>query len=68
MKHPSSRKDAGKPEAWDFEYPIEDLLAYKNTPTKWKLEWLEEINRLTFKVLTKKEREFREKMRRGEIG
>jgi hypothetical protein len=47
------------------EYPIEVIKKYKATSTRWKLEWLEEVNRLTNLTLTKKQKKFREKIREG---
>ncbi len=49
------------------EYPIEVIKKYKATSTRWKLEWLEEVNRLTNLTLTKKQKKFREKIREGLI-
>ncbi len=48
-----------------YEYPIEVIKKFKATSTKWKLNWLEEVNRLTTSALTKKEKIFREKIRKG---
>lgn len=45
----------------------EMLRKYRSASAEWKLNWLEEINRITFSVLNAKQREIREKFRRGEI-
>lgn len=47
------------------EYPIAVIKKYKAASTRWKLEWLEEVNRLTNLTLTKKQKKFREKIRKG---
>lgn len=51
----------------EYEYSREILDAYRKSPTEWKLNWLEEVNRLSFQVLDEKHLALREKMRRGEI-
>lgn len=48
-----------------YEYPVEVIKKYKATSTRWKLEWLEEVNRLTNLTLTKKQKKFRDKIRKG---
>ncbi len=52
-----------------FRYTIEDekIREYMKLTTEQKLQWLEEIVMLTDLTLTDKEKEFREKLRRGEI-
>lgn len=52
-----------------FSYTLETekILKYMKLSTEDKLKWLEEINELTFRILTKKQKEFRQKIRRGEI-
>lgn len=60
--------DQAQSAVWDFVYPKEVRRRFQQLSTKEKLEWLEEIHRLALKLRTKKEWEFAEKMRRGEIG
>lgn len=52
-----------------FSYKLEDekIRAYMKLTAREKLQWLEEINRFTFFVLNEKQKEFREKLRSGEI-
>ncbi len=52
-----------------FHYHLEDekILAYMKLTTEEKLQWLYEINQLTQAVLSEKEKEFRNKLRRAEI-
>jgi hypothetical protein len=50
-----------------YECSIEAIKRFKRASTEWKLNWLEEVNRLTFKILTSHEKEFGRKIRRGEI-
>ena len=56
-----------KTERGGFSYhcDLEKIKAYKKVPPKQKLQWLEEINALTNKVLTKSQKKFREKIRKG---
>jgi hypothetical protein len=61
-----SKDDA--PGGIEYEYSREVIENYRKSPTEWKLNWLEEVNRLTFLVLDEKQKSFREKFRRGEIG
>ncbi len=51
----------------EYEYPIEVIKKYRAASTKWKLEWLEEVNKLTSLVLSKKAQNFRNKIRKGLI-
>lgn len=51
----------------EYEYPIEIIKRYRASSTKWKLEWLEEVNKLTNEVLSKKERILRDRIRKGLI-
>lgn len=51
----------------EYEYSREILDAYRRTPAEWKLNWLEEVNKLTFQVLDEKHRALREKMRHGKV-
>jgi len=51
----------------EYEYSPEILDAYRRSSTEWKLNWLEEVNVLTFQVLDERHRALREKIRRGEI-
>jgi hypothetical protein len=44
----------------EYFYSKEVLKKYYSTSTEWKLNWLEEINRITFSILTPKQREIRE--------
>jgi len=52
-----------------YEYTVEEdkIKKYLKLSTKQKLEWLEEINKLTDLVLTPKQKEVRNKFRSGEI-
>ncbi|MEK7449908.1 MAG: hypothetical protein AAB019_10570 [Planctomycetota bacterium] len=49
-----------------YAYPDEVLYKFRDTSTEWKLNWLEEVNKLTDKVLTKREKKLREKLRKTE--
>lgn len=53
--------------AFNFTYSEEVIRKYRDSSTEWKLNWLEEMNILTFKVLGPKEKRFREKFRQGLI-
>ncbi len=50
-------------------YTLEDdkIIEYMRLSTEDKLKWLEEINEFTNMVLSDREKEFREKLRAGEI-
>ena len=52
-----------------FSYNLEDekIISYMKLTAEEKLQWLEDINKFTFSVLTPRQKEFREKLRRGEI-
>jgi len=52
-----------------INYTIEEekLIEYMKLSTEDKLNWLEEINEFTNMVLNDKEKEIREKLRKGEI-
>ncbi|OGL39695.1 MAG: hypothetical protein A3C43_05340 [Candidatus Schekmanbacteria bacterium RIFCSPHIGHO2_02_FULL_38_11] len=50
-----------------YIYPIEVLRKFRDSSAEWKLNWLEEINILSSKVLNKREKVFREKIRKGLI-
>lgn len=52
-----------------LSYSLEDekIIEYMKLSTEDKLKWLEEINEITNMVLTDKEKEFREKLKKGEI-
>jgi hypothetical protein len=52
-----------------FSYTIEDekIKEYMKLTTEQKLIWLQEINDFTNMVLTDKEKEFRNKLRKCEI-
>ena len=54
-------------EAWDFEYPMEKILEYKNLPAIEKLRWLDAIYQINSAVLTEKQKQFWEKVKNGEI-
>lgn len=60
-----SKSDTNKLE---FEYSRDVLLTYKNSPTEWKLNWLEEINNITFQVLDEQHQILRNKMRYNKSG
>ena len=49
-----------------FRPSTEYLKATMNMPTKAKLEWLEEVNAFTYKVLSKQKRKIWEKVKQGE--
>jgi hypothetical protein len=52
-----------------FSYSLEDekILSYMKLTAEEKLQWLEDINRLTFLVLNDRQKEFREQLRSGKI-
>lgn len=52
-----------------YSYTIEDdkIREYMSLSTEDRLRWLQEINEFTDLVLTTKDREIREKLRRAEI-
>lgn len=52
-----------------FSYTIEDdkIKEYMKLTTEEKLRWLEEIVEFTNMALTEKEKEFRNRLRRGEL-
>ncbi|MBI5001264.1 MAG: hypothetical protein HZB92_07060 [Euryarchaeota archaeon] len=52
-----------------YSYTLEDekIIEYMKLTTAQKLAWLDEINEFTEMALTPKEKELREKFRRGEI-
>ena len=52
-----------------FYYTIETekILKYMKLSTEDKLKWLEEINEFTFQILTDKQKDLRQKIRKGEI-
>ncbi len=54
---------------YGFKYTIEDdkIKEYMKLTTEEKLLWLQEITEFTDMVLSDKEKEFREKLRRCEI-
>ena len=52
---------------YEFDYSEETLKKYMRTSTKWKLNWLEEVNRLTNAALSDEEKKIRNKIRKGEL-
>ena len=52
---------------YEYEYDDEVLLRYMKTSTEWKLQWLEEANRITREALTAREKEIRNLIRKGEL-
>jgi len=64
MESSSEREAAG---GIEYEYSSEILEKYRKTPDEWKLNWLEEVNTLTFLSLSEKQKKIREKLRRGEL-
>ena len=52
---------------YDYTIDEEKIKKYRNLTTKQKLEWLDEINKLTNLVLTPKQKEIRNKLRSGDI-
>ncbi|MBI4833929.1 MAG: hypothetical protein HY811_03805 [Planctomycetes bacterium] len=50
-----------------YTYPKEILRKFRDASPEWKLNWLEEVNKLTFRALTDKEKKFREKIRKGMV-
>ena len=61
MRYRSTKKDKG------FTYYVtdEEIKKYMKLPPELKLKWLEEANEFTWKY--GKNKEIREKLRRGEI-
>lgn len=51
----------------EYEYSREILEKYRKTPDEWKLNWLEEVNTMTFLSLSEKQKKSRERLRRGEL-
>jgi len=66
MKNKSEKKN-GKRKGFSYSLEDEKILAYMKLTAGEKLQWLEEINRFTFLVLNDRQKEFREKLRSGEI-
>jgi len=50
-----------------YTYAPEIIRRFRNSSAEWKLNWLEEVNNITNQVLTKKEKEIRNKIRQGAI-
>ena len=50
-----------------YTYPASIIHKFRNSSTEWKLNWLEEVNNLTNKVLTGKEKAIRNKIRQGKV-
>jgi len=52
-----------------FYYTLEDekIIAYMKLPLEVKLKWLEEINFFNRLVLTDKQKEISDKLKKGEI-
>jgi len=48
-----------------YVYSLEVLRKFQKASTTWKLNWLEEINKLTEKVLTRRQKKIRDRLRRG---
>lgn len=46
---------------------LEEIRRYMKVPYKWRLEWLEEANEFTRKVLSTQKLQVWERLRRGEI-
>lgn len=65
----NNKKKRKSDEPKGFSYSLEDekIIAYMKLTAEEKLQWLEEINRFTYGVLNDRQREFREKLRKGEI-
>ena len=62
-----NKKKRGELKGFSYNLEDEKILAYKKLTAQEKLQWLEEINRFTFFVLNERQKEFREKLRSGEI-
>lgn len=50
-----------------YTYPPAMIYKFRDASPEWKLNWLEEVNKLSDKVLTSREKKLREKIRKGEI-
>lgn len=50
-----------------YAYAPEIIRRFRNSSAEWKLNWLEEVNNLTNRVLTKREKEIRNKIRQGAL-
>ncbi len=61
------KKKSEKPKGFSYTLEDEKIRAYMKLSAAEKLQWLEEINRFTFLVLNNRQKEFREKLRSGEI-
>lgn len=61
------KKKIEKPKGFSYTLEDEKIRAYMKLSAAEKLQWLEEINRFTFLVLNNRQKEFREKLRSGEI-
>ncbi len=48
-------------------YPTEKLIAFRDVPAHYKLEWLEEMRQLLSVALSPERRAIMERFRRGEI-
>lgn len=66
MKNKKKRK-SDEPKGFSYNLEDEKIIAYMKLTAEEKLQWLEEINRFTYHVLNDRQREFREKLRKGEI-
>ncbi len=62
-----NKKKRGELKGFSYNLEDEKILAYMKLTAQEKLQWLEEINRFTFFVLNERQKEFREKLRSGEI-
>jgi hypothetical protein len=60
-------KTEADPSGNTCDYSLEILDGYRKSPAEWKLNWLEEVNRLTFQVLDEKHIALRKKIRQGKI-
>ncbi len=49
----------------NFEYSDEAILKYMRTSVKCKLEWLDELRRMTDQALTDKQKKIRKEIKAG---
>ena len=58
---------SAKTTAITYTCPPELIRRFRDSSAEWKLNWLEEVNKFTNWILTKKEKEIRNKIRQGAI-
>ena len=52
---------------FSYDYPVEKIRKYMCLSAKEKLNWLEEINRFTYKAMPNDRKAAWQKLRRGEV-